>query len=78
MYDGNTGYLVAASQDPALLGTLTAGSSTNLGKNLSSVYKPISVWNFKWNGKDYQIKHQLFGSYVPAPKMNMKLNLITK
>lgn len=77
MYDANTGYLVAASQDPALLGKLSAGASTNLGRSITSVYKPISVWNFTWNGKDYQIKHQLFGSYVPAPKKNMKLNLIT-
>ena len=77
MYDANTGYLVALSTDPALLGTLSAGATTNLGKSLSSVYKPISVWNFTFNGKDYQIKHQLFGSYVAAPKMNTKLNLIT-
>ena len=76
MYDSSTGNIVAASQDPALLGKLSAGASTNLGKNLNSVYKPVSVWNFTWNGKDYQIKHQLFGNYVPAPKKDTKLNLI--
>lgn len=78
MYDGNSGALVAYSTDPTKLGTLTAGTSTNLGKKLSSVYYPTFKWTFTWNGNTYQVQHQYPRSSYGAPKKNVKLNLITK
>lgn len=57
MYDSYTGGLVAQSTDTSKLGILTAGSSTNLGKKLNAVYRPIFIWNFNWNGSSYQVQH---------------------
>ena len=59
MFDGYSGSLVAFTTDPTKLGTLKAGHTTNLGKKLSSVYYPIFKWTYTWNGKTYQIEHQL-------------------
>lgn len=78
MYDGNSGALVAYSTDPTNLGTLASGTSTNLGKKLSSVYYPTFKWTFTWNGNTYQVEHQYPRSSYGAPKKNVKLNLITK
>ena len=79
MYDGYSGALVAYSTDPTKLGPLASGASTNLGKKLNSVYYPTFKWSFTWSGNTYQVEHNypvfnLFG----APKMNVKLNLISK
>ncbi len=53
----STDRLVLQSSDPDLLGTLPAGSSTNLGGSLNSVYKPKYIWFFTYNGNQYQVSH---------------------
>lgn len=62
IYDGYSGRLVGYSTDPALLGNLSAGNSTNLGMKFNSVYYPIFKWTFRWNDNEYEIQHQYTGS----------------
>jgi len=57
MYDSNSGSVVAYSTNPSQLGVLLPGESTNLGKKVSSVYYPLCVWTFNWNGNSYQVQH---------------------
>lgn len=62
IYDGYTNRLIGTSNDPSLLGNLNPYSNTNLGMRFNSVYYPIFVWTFKWNGQEYEISHQYTGS----------------
>ena len=57
MYDGYSGAVVAYSTNPSQLGILSPGQSINLGKKVSSVYYPLCVWTFNWNGNSYQVQH---------------------
>lgn len=77
IYDGHTGRLVGYSEDPNLLGTLSAYSNTNLGMKFNSVYYPIFQWKFKWNNTEYEIQHQYTGYSTRSTTVNTKeLNLI--
>jgi len=67
--DGNTSQYVAYSTDESLLGYLDPGESRSLGGLLNSVYKPISLWAFEYNGIEYSIYTQYDNSWIPTDKI---------
>lgn len=75
IYDGQTGRIVA-SQIPTEVRTLSSGANTNLGTKFNSVYNPIFVWHFTWNGKDYSVQHQFTSSFRSTGSPTDKLNMI--
>jgi hypothetical protein len=46
---------VANTTDIELLGNLSPGESRNLGGLLNSVYLPIYIWDFEYNGKNHSV-----------------------
>lgn len=76
IYDGYTGSLVAYSTNPTSLGELKSGEIKNLGTKLNSIYKPIFVWTFNWDGNSYTVQHQYQSSLYGVAKKTEKLNLI--
>lgn len=54
--DSKTHLPVAFTESPDKLGTLPAGIEINMGSStLVQVYKPVMIWHFTWNGKQYQV-----------------------
>lgn len=45
---------VVATADESLLGDLEPGKSFTLGAEITLVYKPMFIWTYEYNGKEYQ------------------------
>lgn len=56
--DSYTNAVKARSTNPDQLGVLRPGQRTNLGTKLNSVYRPIFIWYFTFNGDSYTVQHQ--------------------
>lgn len=56
--DSSTGFVVAITTDEASLGTLAPGETIRLIANLKSVYMPIFIWQFEYEGASYEVYAQ--------------------
>ena len=57
--------IIAQTEDPALLGEeLKPGESVALSVKLNSVYLPVHIWSFEYQGKEYTVSkdHTFFGN----------------
>lgn len=56
--DSSTGFLAAITTDEAVLGTLAPGETIRLVATLHSVYMPIFIWQFEYEGASYEVYAQ--------------------
>lgn len=81
--DGYTHMIIAETTNPDQLGYLSAGSSTNLGMLLNSVYNPVYAWEFECQNKTYTVSRQygygqLYNALEPKGKSANLLKLEKK
>lgn len=57
--DSKTNKIVTYTEDADKLGILHPNSSKSIGYRISGVYLPILKWYFTYNGKEYQLSHNL-------------------
>lgn len=56
--DSSTGFVAGITTDEKLLGTLEPGETIRLIANLNSVYMPIFIWTFEYEGASYEVYGQ--------------------
>lgn len=57
--DSKTNKIVTYTEDADKLGILHPNSSKSIGYRISGVYLPILKWYFTYDGKEYQLSHNL-------------------